>query len=163
MLGLKTNIAGPKIPNTAGIFRNPFAGAMNEIIFNHMVDYLYLLPMIPKMTEQEIDTQQLSKVLKAVSDPTRRSILTKLVQEGHIRVTDIAAYFDMSLNSVSKHIKVLEAAGLVNRQTAGRIHFISANMGPVSLIDDWFRNLRSIWDIRLERLDNILEEDSSDE
>ena len=119
--------------------------------------------MIPKMAEQEIDTERLSKVLKAVSDPTRRSILTKLVQEGHIRVTDIAAYFDMSLNSVSKHIKVLEAAGLVNRQTAGRIHFISANMGPVSLIDDWFRNLRSIWDIRLETLDNILEEDSSDE
>ena len=119
--------------------------------------------MITQMAEQDIDAQQLSKVLKAVSDPTRRSILTKLVQEGHIRVTDIAAYFDMSLNSVSKHIKVLEAAGLVSRQTVGRTHLISANMEPVSLIDDWFKNLRSIWDIRLEKLDNILEEESSDE
>ena len=119
--------------------------------------------MISQMAEQEIDTEQLSKVLKAVSDPTRRSILTKLVQEGHIRVTDIAAYFDMSLNSVSKHIKVLEAAGLVSRQTAGRTHLISANMEPVSLIDEWFRNLRSIWDIRLEKLDDILIEDNSDE
>ena len=118
--------------------------------------------MIPKMADQESDTQQLSNVLKAVSDPTRRSILTKLVQEGHILVTDIAAYFDMSLNSVSKHIKVLEAAGLVSRQTIGRTHLISANMEPVAMIDEWFTKLRSIWDIRLERLDGILTEDKPD-
>ncbi len=65
------------------------------LIFNQMVDYKSARLMIPKMADQESDTQQLSNVLKAVSDPTRRSILTKLVQEGHIRVTDIAAYFDM--------------------------------------------------------------------
>jgi len=128
-----------------------------------MVDYLNHHSMIAKMAEQDTDNQQLSNVLKAVSDPTRRSILTKLVQEGHIRVTDIAAYFDMSLNSVSKHIKVLEAAGLVNRQTMGRIHLISANMEPVAMIDDWFTKLRSIWDIRLEHLDGILTEEKLDE
>ncbi|MEP1208859.1 MAG: metalloregulator ArsR/SmtB family transcription factor [Rhizobiaceae bacterium] len=115
------------------------------------------------MVEQETNTRQLTDILKAVSDPTRRSILTKLVQEGHIRVTDIAAYFDMSLNSVSKHIKVLEAAGLVTRQTMGRTHLISANMEPVSLIDHWFRNLRSVWDLRLERLEDILLEEKQDE
>ena len=59
---------------------------------------------------------QLSEVLKATSDTTRRAILTTLVQEGPSRVTDLAAYFDMSLNAVSKHIKVLEAAGLVDRK-----------------------------------------------
>jgi len=111
------------------------------------------------MVEQNSDEQQLSDVLKAVSDPTRRSILTKLVQEGHTRVTDIAAYFDMSLNSVSKHIKVLEAAGLVTRQTVGRTHLIGANMAPVSLIDGWFSNLRSIWDLRLDTLEDLLKED----
>ncbi|NKB51843.1 MAG: metalloregulator ArsR/SmtB family transcription factor [Rhizobiaceae bacterium] len=115
------------------------------------------------MVEQEPDTRQLSNVLKAVSDPTRRSILTQLVQEGHIRVTDIAAYFDMSLNSVSKHIKVLEAAGLVSRQTMGRTHLISANMEPVSLIDEWFTQLRSVWDIRLEKLDSVLTEKNQNE
>lgn len=115
-----------------------------------------------QMVEQNIDDQQLSDVLKAVSDPTRRSILTKLVQEGHTRVTDMAAYFDMSLNSVSKHIKVLEAAGLVTRQTTGRTHLISANMAPVSLIDDWFSNLRSVWELRLDTLEHLLKENEDE-
>ena len=115
------------------------------------------------MEQLDADQRQLSLVLKAVSDPTRRAILTKLVQEGHIRVTDIASYYDMSLNSVSKHIKVLEAAGLVERATRGRTHLISANMGPVSLIDDWFAELRSIWDIRLEKLDSLLTGDKDND
>ena len=102
---------------------------------------------------------QLSDVLKATSDTTRRAILTTLVQEGPSRVTDLAAYFDMSLNAVSKHIKVLEAAGLVDRKTAGRTHWISVSMDPVRLIDGWFSQLRSIWEMRLERLDAALIED----
>lgn len=107
---------------------------------------------------------QLSDVLKATSDTTRRAILTTLVQEGPSRVTDLAAYFDMSLNAVSKHIKVLEAAGLVERRTAGRVHYISVNMDPVRLIDGWFSQLRSIWELRLEKLDKLLseEEDMTD-
>ncbi|MGR3661461.1 MAG: ArsR/SmtB family transcription factor, partial [Paracoccaceae bacterium] len=72
------------------------------------------------------------------------------------RVTDLAAHYEMSLNSVSKHIKVLENAGLVNRKTIGRVHLIEANMAPVLEIDRWFSQLRSIWDIRLEALDNLL-------
>lgn len=100
--------------------------------------------------------QQLSDILKAASDPTRRSILTTLVQEGPTRVTDLAVHYEMSLNAVSKHIKVLEAAGLVSRKTQGRIHLIEANMEPVSEIDKWFQNLRSIWDLRLEKLDELL-------
>jgi uncharacterized protein YndB with AHSA1/START domain/DNA-binding transcriptional ArsR family regulator len=103
---------------------------------------------------------QLSEVLKATSDTTRRAILTTLVQEGPSRVTDLAAYFDMSLNAVSKHIKVLEAAGLVDRKTAGRVHYISVNMDPVRLIDGWFSQLRSIWEMRLERLDAALIEET---
>ena len=63
---------------------------------------------------------QLSEVLKATSDTTRRAILTTLVQEGPSRVTDLAAYFDMSLNAVSKHIMVLEKAGLVNCVQSGK-------------------------------------------
>ena len=67
-----------------------------------------------------MDDDDLSRVLKAAGDTTRRRILTLLVQEGALRVTALAAHFDMSLNSVSKHIKVLEEAGLVTRKTAGR-------------------------------------------
>lgn len=111
------------------------------------------------MVERQSDELKLSEILKATSDPTRRSILTTLVQEGPARVTDLAAYYRMSLNSVSKHIKVLEAAGLVMRKTAGRVHWISAELTQVSLIEAWFKELRSIWEIRLEKLDNLLSED----
>ena len=102
-----------------------------------------------------LDTH-LSDVLKAASDPTRRSILTLLAQEGPTRVTDLANHYDMSLNSVSKHIKVLEKANLVTRKTIGRVHLIEVNMAPVNEIDRWFKQLRSIWDMRLEALDHLL-------
>jgi len=107
--------------------------------------------------------QILSDILKAASDPTRRSILTLLVQQGPTRVTDLATHYDTSLNSVSKHIKVLEAAGLVSRKTLGRVHLIEANMDPIGEIDRWFGQLRSIWDIRLERLDEILQPGDKDD
>ena len=106
------------------------------------------------MVEQN-DTH-LSEILKAASDPTRRAILTLLAQEGPARVTDLASHYAMSLNSVSKHIKVLENAHLVTRRTIGRTHLIGANMEPVSQIDRWFSQLRSIWDMRLEALDTLI-------
>lgn len=99
---------------------------------------------------------QLSEVLKAASDPTRRSILTLLAQQGPMRVTDIHAQFEMSLNSVSKHIKVLEKVGLVGRRTEWREHLIEVQMGPLSEIDRWFAELRSIWTLRLEALDELI-------
>jgi len=99
---------------------------------------------------------QLSDILKAASDPTRRAILTLLAQEGAMRVTDLADHYDMSLNSVSKHIKVLEKSGLVTRRTIGRVHLIEPNMAPIKTIDEWFNQLRSIWEMRLEALDNLM-------
>lgn len=111
------------------------------------------------MVERKFDETALSEVLKATSDLTRRSILTSLAQEGPTRVTDLAAYYRMSLNSVSKHIKVLEAAGLVSRRMEGRVHWISAELDRVGLVDVWFTQLRSIWEIRLEKLDKLLSED----
>ncbi len=86
----------------------------------------------------------LSHILKAVGDVTRRRILTLLVQEGASRVTALAAHFDMSLNSVSKHIKVLEEAGLVTRKTLGREHFIAAELEPVREVEAWFAELKSV-------------------
>lgn len=103
--------------------------------------------------------EQLSLILKAVSDSTRRSILTTLVQEGPTRVTDLAEHYEMSLNAVSKHIKVLENASLVSRKTLGRIHLIQANLEPVNEIDRWFQDLRSIWDLRLDELEKILKKE----
>lgn len=107
--------------------------------------------------------QSLSDVLKAVSDPTRRSLLTTLVQQGPLRVTELASRYEMSLNAVSKHIKVLESAGLVTRRTLGRVHMIEADLGPARAIDAWFRELRSIWELRLDRLSEALVEGNGDD
>lgn len=103
-----------------------------------------------------MDDDDLSRVLKAAGDTTRRRILTLLVQEGALRVTALAAHFDMSLNSVSKHIKVLEEAGLVTRRTVGREHFIAAELDPLTLTENWFAQLKSIWELRLAALENLL-------
>lgn len=103
-----------------------------------------------------MDEDALSRILKAAGDTTRRQILTLLVQEGALRVTALAAHFDMSLNSVSKHIKVLEEAGLVTRRTMGREHFIAAELEPLRITEAWFAQLKSIWELRLAALENVL-------
>ncbi|RYE52494.1 MAG: ArsR family transcriptional regulator [Rhizobiaceae bacterium] len=103
-----------------------------------------------------MDEDALSRLLKAAGDTTRRQILTLLVQEGALRVTALAAHFDMSLNAVSKHIKVLEEAGLVTRRTMGREHFIAAELEPLRLTEAWFAQLKSIWELRLAALEDIL-------
>ncbi len=113
------------------------------------------------MVERE-HTDRLTGILKAASDPTRRAILTLLVQEGPMRVTDLAGHFDMSLNSVSKHIKTLEGAGLVTRRTEWREHLIQAELAPTQEIDRWFTDLRSVWEMRLDALETALEEKKDD-
>ena len=104
----------------------------------------------------ERNDAQLTDILKAASDPTRRALLTLLAQQGVSRVTDLAAQFEMSLNSVSKHIKVLEHAGLTSRRTEWREHLIEVQMEPLRQVDRWFEELRSIWALRLEALDDLL-------
>ncbi len=100
--------------------------------------------------------------MKAASDPTRRAILTLLAQQGPLRVTDIHRQFELSLNAISKHIKMLERAGLVRRRTEWREHLIDVNLGPISEMDRWFGSLRSIWELRLEALENAIMEGSTD-
>ncbi|HHJ35178.1 MAG TPA: ArsR family transcriptional regulator [Gammaproteobacteria bacterium] len=98
----------------------------------------------------------ISVLFKAVSDSTRRTLLTQLCQQGPSRVTDLANAHDMSLNAISKHIKVLEKAGLVTRKTTGRIHWIEADLEQVAVIESWFSALRSIWALRLDKLDELM-------
>jgi DNA-binding transcriptional ArsR family regulator len=113
------------------------------------------------MVEQ--DNTALTEILKAAADPTRRAILTLLAQNGPTRVTELAARFDMSLNAVSKHIKVLEGAGLVSRRTLWREHLIEVQLARLALVDQWFANLRSIWDLRLEALSQLLTEEKQND
>ncbi len=109
------------------------------------------------MVEYDND-KNLSETLKAVSDTTRRSLLTQLCQHGTSRVTDLAESYDMSLNAISKHIKVLEKTGLVSRRTIGRTHWIEPKIERVRLVENWFKELKSIWELRLEKLDEILKD-----
>ncbi len=102
------------------------------------------------------DEKILTELFKAVADGTRRSLLTQICQQGASRVTDLAVTYDMSLNAISKHIKVLENAGLVTRNTIGRTHWIEANLEQVGLAENWFKQLNSIWELRLDKLGEIL-------
>ena len=118
-----------------------------------MVDNCLFQPILNLMVE---DCERLSVLLKAVSDTTRRSLLAQLCQQGPTRVTDLAALYDMSLNAISKHIKVLEKAELVSRKTIGRTHFIEANLKDISIFENWLKELKSIWEIRLDKLNELM-------
>jgi len=113
--------------------------------------------------DEYTNEQRITDILKAASDVTRRSLLMTLVQEGPLRVTQLAEHYDISLNAVSKHIKVLEKAGLVSRTTIGRVHLIKAELEPIELLQSWFKKLRSVWDLRLDNLESLLKEDNSDD
>ena len=103
---------------------------------------------------------RLDHTLGALADPTRRAILLRLA-EGEARVTDLAAPFDISLNSVSKHIRILERAHLVKRRRIGREHFLSRNARPLDEAAAWIDRLRDHWNRRLDRLEKALEEDDT--
>ena len=97
-------------------------------------------------------------VLAALADPTRRAILHRLVA-GEARVTDVAAPFPMSLNSVSKHIQVLERANLVVRRRAGREHFLSRNPRGLDEAATWMAAEHLKWTAAFDRLQHALEND----
>jgi DNA-binding transcriptional ArsR family regulator len=97
----------------------------------------------------------LDDTLVALADETRRSILQRL-SSGDARVTEIAAPFDISLNSVSKHIRILERAGLVRRRVAGRDHFLSLDPAPLDAAAAWMQRERAAWETRLDKLEAAL-------
>jgi len=97
----------------------------------------------------------LDDTLIALADGTRRDILQHL-SKGDARVTELAAPYDISLNSVSKHIRILERAGLVRRRIAGRDHFLSLDPGPLDAAAAWMARERAAWTARLDRLEAAL-------
>lgn len=97
----------------------------------------------------------LDHTLAALADPTRRRILNEL-SKGPARVTDLAAPFDISLNSVSKHIRVLERARLVNRRRRGREQILSIDPRPLDEAAEWMDRQRALWATRLDTLEAVL-------
>jgi DNA-binding transcriptional ArsR family regulator len=95
------------------------------------------------------------QTLLALADPTRRAILQRL-SRGSARVTEVAEPFDISLNSVSKHIRALERAGLVRRKREGREHILSFNPEPLDQLAAWIEDKRTFWSARLDALEREL-------
>jgi len=100
----------------------------------------------------------LDQTLMALADPTRRAILQRL-SRGEARVTELAEPFEMSLNAVSKHIRILERADLVRRRTAGRDHFLSFNRQQLDELANWLETQRAAWNARLDALEALLREE----
>lgn len=105
--------------------------------------------------------EMLDTVLHAVADPTRRAILDRLHQ-GPARVTALAEPFAMSLNAVSKHIKVLEAAQLVRRTKQGREHTLVLEPAPLRQVAAWAARYEREWSERYDRLEAFLEQEAAD-
>ena len=103
----------------------------------------------------EYSSTRLDGVFNALCDPTRRAILARLT-DTDARVTDIAADFPISLNSISKHIRMLERAGLVRRKVSGRDHVLSLNAAPLSDAAEWIERYRRFWEGRLAALDTYV-------
>ena len=97
----------------------------------------------------------MDRVLGAIADPTRRAILARLT-ESNARITEVASEFPISLNSISKHVKKLEHAGLVHREVRGRDHVLSLNAAPLSEAAAWIAHYQRFWSERLEALDALV-------
>jgi DNA-binding transcriptional ArsR family regulator len=99
---------------------------------------------------------QLSTTFAALSDPTRRAILARLLS-GERSVTELAEPFDMSLPAISKHLRVLERAGLIARRKEAQWRRCRIEAGPLKEVANWTERYRHVWEERLDRLDVYLQ------
>jgi len=106
--------------------------------------------------QKKTSDHELDLVLRAISDQTRRAILARLAR-GPAMVTELAEPFNMSLSAVSKHLRVLERARLVERSVNGRVHSCSLAPGPLESVEQWLSLYRSFWEDNLERLATFAE------
>ena len=106
------------------------------------------------------DETHLDATFAALANPTRRSLLDRLAQ-GEATVSELAEPFRMSLTGVSKHLRVLEEAGLVQRRVVGRVHHLSLEGAPIADAAAWLLRYRSFWQESLDALETYLEEEGS--
>ena len=102
-------------------------------------------------------SRQLNDTFAALADPTRRHILESLAG-GDRCVTDLARPYSMSLPAVSKHLRILERAGLIRRRRCGRVHSLKLQAEPMKQVANWVEEYRKFWEGSLDRLDDYLKE-----
>ncbi len=100
-------------------------------------------------------SQGLNRVYTAIADPTRRAILA-ILAGGQLNVGSVASRFPISFNAVSKHLKVLERAGLVRRRVRGREHWLRLRPEPLRAATRWLEHYRGFWEARLDALEALL-------
>jgi DNA-binding transcriptional ArsR family regulator len=105
----------------------------------------------------------LDSTFAALSDATRRGILARLARQGETSVSDLAAPFKMSLPAVSKHLRVLEHAGLVSRQKDGRVHRCRLRAGPMKDAAAWIDHYQQFWGAQLDSLARYLEDSANED
>ncbi|SDR60242.1 DNA-binding transcriptional regulator, ArsR family [Rhizobiales bacterium GAS191] len=120
------------------------------------IDYL-TVKLINQMAYYSMSPDRLSSTFAALADPTRRAILARLAL-GETSVTELAEPFEMSLPGISKHLKVLERAGLITRSREAQWRPCRLEAGPLKDIADWVEAYRRFWDESFERLDSYLRE-----
>ncbi|MGE5450478.1 MAG: ArsR/SmtB family transcription factor [Acidobacteriota bacterium] len=106
----------------------------------------------------ELQNTRLDAVFHALSDATRRRMLREL-SAGERTVTQLAEPYDMSLAAASKHVKVLEGAGLIRREVRGRVHMCSIEAAPLSEAQAWLQFYERFWTGRLDKLESLLRAD----
>ena len=122
-------------------------------VFNHQVNYQAIREMSP---------DHLSTTFAALADPTRRAILARLAS-GDKSVNELAEPFEMSLPAVSKHLKVLESAGLIARGREAQWRPCRLDAGPLKDVSNWVKRYRRFWEQSFDRLDEYLREIQSKE
>ena len=103
-------------------------------------------------------TDQLSVTFAALADPTRRAILARLAQDGELTVNELAEPFAFSLQAVSKHLKVLERAGLITRGRDAQLRPSRLRAAPLLAVDGWLAQYRDIWEGRMDNLAQHLQQ-----
>jgi DNA-binding transcriptional ArsR family regulator len=98
------------------------------------------------------EEQRLSRVFHALADPARRRIIALLREAGELPVGVVAEAFSMTLNGVSKHVKVLESAGVVRRRIEGRVHWISVDWNALQVAYEFLHAHHHFWSTRLDAL-----------
>lgn len=109
-----------------------------------------------------MSSDPLSVTLSALADPTRRAILSRLA-EGEASVTELAAPFAMSLPAVSKHLKVLEQAGLISRSREAQWRPCKLEAAPMREASEWLERYRIMWEAKLDRLADYLERTAAED
>ena len=110
-----------------------------------------------------MDTTQLPAVFGALSDPTRLAIVERLLREGERTAGEIAEPFTMSKPAISKHLKVLEDAGLIERRVRRQWRVCRARPEAIKTIDDWMSTYRAFWDASFDRLGKLIDVQSSED